>query len=178
MSLVSELNNIADELVECHTNLKNALIAKGVECSDTDKMSSLIDEVIYMKTINFGYGDMLTLCNSSFSTPLGDSSKLSDAYYHTFTINENLRKNINTYTISLELSHPSVNITNCTFTICDSAQNILHQIDIPAFRYNFSISVDLNCMPSDNKLGFYMYNANTTTGLTTNCVLSCDIKIT
>ena len=45
MSLVSELNNIADELVECHTNLKNNLIAKGVECSDTDKMSSLIDKV-------------------------------------------------------------------------------------------------------------------------------------
>ena len=45
MSLVSELNNIADELVECHTNLKNNLIAKGVECSEEDKMSSLIDKV-------------------------------------------------------------------------------------------------------------------------------------
>ena len=45
MSLVSELNNIADELVECHTNLKNNLIVKGVECSDNDKMSNLIDKV-------------------------------------------------------------------------------------------------------------------------------------
>ena len=45
MSLVSELNNIADELVKCHSSLKNNLIAKGVECSDSDKMSNLIDKV-------------------------------------------------------------------------------------------------------------------------------------
>ena len=177
-SLVDETTNIKDELIECHNNLKNNLIKKGVECSEDAKMSSLIDEVIYMKAVNFGYGDTLTICNSSFSTPLGDSSKLSDAYYHTFTINETLRKNINTYTISLELSHSAVNIKNCTFTICDSTQNILHQIDIPAFKYKFSISADLNCMPSDNKLGFYMYNANASARLITNCVLSCDIKIT
>ena len=44
-SLVDETTNIKDELVECHTNLKNNLIAKGVECSDNDKISSLIDKV-------------------------------------------------------------------------------------------------------------------------------------
>ena len=49
-SLVDETGNIKNELVECHTNLKNNLIAKGVECSDNDKMSSLIDKVNDLKT--------------------------------------------------------------------------------------------------------------------------------
>ena len=44
-NLVDETTNIKNELVECHTNLKNNLIEKGVECSDTDKMSSLIDKI-------------------------------------------------------------------------------------------------------------------------------------
>lgn len=44
-SLSTELNNMADELVQCHTNLKNNLIEKGVECSDADKMSNLIDKI-------------------------------------------------------------------------------------------------------------------------------------
>ena len=44
-SLVDETTNIKDELVECYTNLKNNLIKKGVECSDSDKMPNLIDKV-------------------------------------------------------------------------------------------------------------------------------------
>ena len=44
-SLVNETTNIKNELKTCHTNLKDNLISKGVECSDTDKMSSLIDKV-------------------------------------------------------------------------------------------------------------------------------------
>ena len=44
-SLVDETTNIKNELVECHSNLKNNLIAKGVECSEDDKMSSLIDKL-------------------------------------------------------------------------------------------------------------------------------------
>ena len=37
-SLVDETTNIKNELKECHSNLKNNLIEKGVECSDMDKM--------------------------------------------------------------------------------------------------------------------------------------------
>lgn len=44
-ALVDETTNIKNELVTCHTNLKNNLISKGVECSDSDKMSSLIDKI-------------------------------------------------------------------------------------------------------------------------------------
>ena len=43
--LVNETTNIKNELVTCHTNLKNSLIEKGVECSDTDKMSTLINKI-------------------------------------------------------------------------------------------------------------------------------------
>ena len=52
-SLVDETTNIKNELVTCHSNLKNNLIGKGVECSDTDKMLSLIEKVntITMKAV-------------------------------------------------------------------------------------------------------------------------------
>lgn len=72
MSLVSELNNIADELVECHTNLKNTLIAKGVECSDADKMSSLVNKVENIETgIKFSTGTITG--NFGSSTTAGNS---------------------------------------------------------------------------------------------------------
>ena len=44
-SLVDETTNIKNELVECYDNLKNNLIEKGVECSEDDKMLSLINRV-------------------------------------------------------------------------------------------------------------------------------------
>lgn len=43
--LVDETTNIKNELRTCHTNLKNNLIDKGVECSDTDKLLSLANKV-------------------------------------------------------------------------------------------------------------------------------------
>ena len=43
--LVDETTNIKNELKTCHTNLKNNLIEKGVECSDTDKLLRLANKV-------------------------------------------------------------------------------------------------------------------------------------
>ena len=43
--LVNETTNIKNELKTCHTNLKSNLIEKGVECSDTDKLLSLVGKV-------------------------------------------------------------------------------------------------------------------------------------
>lgn len=43
--LVDETTNIKNELKTCHTNLKTNLIDKGVECSDTDKLLSLVGKV-------------------------------------------------------------------------------------------------------------------------------------
>nr|DAO63374.1 MAG TPA: hypothetical protein [Caudoviricetes sp.] len=43
--LVDETTKIKNELKTCHTNLKNNLIDKGVECSNTDKLLSLANKV-------------------------------------------------------------------------------------------------------------------------------------
>ena len=43
--LVDETTNIKNELRTCHSNLKSNLIEKGVECSDTDKLLSLVGKV-------------------------------------------------------------------------------------------------------------------------------------
>ena len=43
--LVDETTNIKDEIITCHANLKTNLINKGVECSDTDKLLSLVGKV-------------------------------------------------------------------------------------------------------------------------------------
>ena len=48
-SLVDETSNIKNELDECHTNLKTNLVAKGVECSATDKMLNLINKINYIQ---------------------------------------------------------------------------------------------------------------------------------
>ena len=43
-SLVDEIINIKNEIVECHANLKNILIEKEVATSDTDKLTDLIEK--------------------------------------------------------------------------------------------------------------------------------------
>lgn len=43
--LVDETTKIKNELKTCHTNLKSNLIEKSVECSDTDKLLSLVGKV-------------------------------------------------------------------------------------------------------------------------------------
>ncbi|MGX4600237.1 hypothetical protein [Faecalimicrobium sp. JNUCC 81] len=44
-NLVDETTNIKNDLVTCHTNLKNNLISKGMEILDSDKIPSLINKV-------------------------------------------------------------------------------------------------------------------------------------
>lgn len=43
--LADETTNIKNELRTCHSNLKNNLIEKGVECSNTDKLLRLANKV-------------------------------------------------------------------------------------------------------------------------------------
>ena len=47
--LVNETTNIKNEIVTCHESLKSNLVKKGIECSNTDKMSSLIEKVDQIK---------------------------------------------------------------------------------------------------------------------------------
>ena len=64
-SLVDETTNIKNELKTCHSNLKNNLIAKDVECSDGDKISSLIDKVNKIKSYKIIDGDNCEVFSSS-----------------------------------------------------------------------------------------------------------------
>ena len=106
-SLVNETTNIKDELKTCHTNLKNNLIAKGVECSDTDKMSSLIDKITLIPSIplpikagndlNILYDEGRYGANSNYSMPV---MSFSDFKY------------FGSYRISLDYGCPSSHSTN------------------------------------------------------------------
>ena len=53
-NLVDETSNIKNELVRCHTDLKTNLIDKGVEVTDSDKMSNLISKVNSINTRKYG----------------------------------------------------------------------------------------------------------------------------
>ena len=49
--LVDETTNIKNELKTCHTNLKNNLANKGIECSNSDKLLTLVNKI---KNIELG----------------------------------------------------------------------------------------------------------------------------
>ena len=70
--LVNETSNIKDEIITCHANLKNNLIEKGVECSDTDKLLSLVGKVGEIETVKYATGrlyDGFSHYRSTSSTP-------------------------------------------------------------------------------------------------------------
>ena len=56
-SLVDETSSIKDELKACHSNLKNTLIEKGLDCSDNDKMIDLVEKVNETQYIK-GYNNL------------------------------------------------------------------------------------------------------------------------
>lgn len=89
-NLVDKTTNIKNELVECHSNLKNNLIEKGVECSDTDKMTSLIDKVDSLyKVFNNGVGDNYYLLKDKTKYTILPTDQLISTY--TFEIDGDFR---------------------------------------------------------------------------------------
>ena len=89
-TLVDETTNIKNELVICHSKLKNNLIGKGVECSDTDKMSSLINKVnsLYV-VVNNGVGDNYYIFRDKTKYITAPTEKLISTY--TFEIDGDFR---------------------------------------------------------------------------------------
>ena len=82
--LVDETTNIKNELKTCHTNLKNNLIEKGVECSDTDKLLSLANKVgeielgkKFIKGITYQNTD-----NSRFFNTVCESGHTKSSRFH------------------------------------------------------------------------------------------------
>ena len=96
-SLVNETTYIKNELVACHTNLKNTLIKKGVECSEDDKMSSLVDKINsigYKASIGntdaiYGYHGWVQFFNTSFASILDYTSKFDGAVTVQFGLRSN-----------------------------------------------------------------------------------------
>lgn len=95
-TLVDETTNIKNELINCRTNLKNNLIEKDVECSDIDKISSLIDKVNNIKGFKMVPGDTCSIPGfvsksnnttttmnvvTDFSITMGGNLRLSLCYW-------------------------------------------------------------------------------------------------
>ena len=79
--LVDETTNIKNDIVTCHTNLKNNLTEKGVECSDTDKMPILIEKIKNLRSEpEMIEGSKVTLLND---TTIYGSYYNSTPTYHT-----------------------------------------------------------------------------------------------
>ena len=109
-SLVDETSNIKDELVECHTNLKNNLIVKGVECSDNDKMSNLIDkieDIPISTTLIASENPIFSDYNVQRTVSTGTKRLEIFSYRSTF---------IGSVRFSMTVSSPSVDL-NCDFCI-------------------------------------------------------------
>lgn len=77
-NLVDETTNIKNELKTCHTNLKNNLVAKGVNPSNSDKISDLIGKIPSISTatkvvasdnIILDYTSSTTATQNSISVP-------------------------------------------------------------------------------------------------------------
>lgn len=85
-NLVDETTNIKNELITCHTNLKNNLIEKGVVCGNSDKLLSLVDKV---KKIELGKKWASGSINSSGSKTLfrkWNNSSDYNTYYITIPL--------------------------------------------------------------------------------------------
>ena len=75
----SKVSNIKDEINTIKNVFKNNLIAKGVECSEDDKMSSLIDKVNGISTRKYGCGFFKTVYSIP-KTTYGTGTNIASTY--------------------------------------------------------------------------------------------------
>ena len=114
-SLVDETTNIKNELVECHNNLKNNLIEKGVECSDTDKMPSLIDKVKnisnvppYIKQVVGKINGIPSSSASKFGNAVCVEDKIYRFYKNSLCIYDCVNDTYELETLDLDISESQV----------------------------------------------------------------------
>ena len=77
-NLVDETTNIKNELVECHTNLKNNLITKGIEAGSLDKLSVLVGKIKNITATYITAGDSISLYKDTKTYSL---SKITEYTY-------------------------------------------------------------------------------------------------
>lgn len=178
-NLVDETTSIKNELVECYSNLKNNLTEKGVECSDADKMSSLIDLIHLIPSIpypikpgndlNILYDTLIYDVNHDYSIPV---TSFSDFKY------------AGCYRISLEYGCPS------SHTIKIGIKHLRGSsvIRFEEFRSSYDNSYgskyakatyDFDNILKGDIIEFYCYHANTigTYFNIKNITISCEFKL-
>lgn len=149
MSLVSELNSVADELVECHTNLKNNLIEKGVEVSSGDKLRGLVDKIENISTTKnvVASDNVFYSCGTPFSCSISGGKRLCILQYPTF-FQGSIRcstkcsgYSIKT-TIEIEIIRDGVLVSTKSFVVSADSNNYLEKsIDLDGIQNNDIIMV-------------------------------------
>ena len=174
MSLVGELNNIADELVECYANLKNNLIAKGVECNEDDKMSSLIEKTnssLYAVSIT-GVGDNYYLKRDKTRYTIVGTNTLISTYEFNLSGDFRISASFQEYYSSgggrylAELYRNGQKVNSVEFLISNHTAG--------------SSFADILGVESGDELKFYArnyYNNNDYYGYLTEWNISCNVEI-
>ena len=147
-NLVDETTNIKNELVSCHSNLKNNLIKKGVKCSSTDKMPSLIDKIAGIVVVdNVIAGESIQLFNYTSSGSIRINK--NDVFKLTSSVNGSVKIKINyvcsgsgssTY-LSIDLTRNEDIISSKSFTVNKNGSYINIEYDLSEIQLNDVINI-------------------------------------
>ena len=172
-NLVDETTNIKNELVACHSNLKNNLVAKGVECSDSDKMSNLIDkinDIVMLKAVNVGTSTTLFYDNTSYSTP---SNSSTGTYYKVFNCKINTNLKVESRTISFILYTSGTNLEASAYITVNRGGNVVYTSEIlKSNNTSVGIEIDVLDLRNDDVIEFWLMH-----GLFGKAIIK-DIKVT
>ena len=157
-SLVDETTNIKNELKTCHTNLKNNLIEKGVECSDSDKMLALINKVIDIplekKWATGEYNETIHASTSGFR---GTAINMGLSFIPTtivVVINKYIMYSPYYYMLNVSLSSEHANSADNPFSVSTSSAGVTTKMYISDITQDsFSIYLHSKSQGSQNITG-------------------------
>ena len=168
-SLVDETTNIKNELVECHTNLKNNLIAKGVECSEDDKMSSLVDKIdSIVVSDNAIAGESIQLFNYTCDGTMRIGS--AGIFKLTSSVNGSVKIKINNVCSAVSsVTYLSIDLIRAESVVSSKSFNVTKYGSYVNIEYDLS-EVKLNDVISIYALG----SSNIVGGTSGGIIISCD----
>ena len=167
-SLVDETTNIKNELVSCHSNLKNNLIKKGVKCSSTDKMPSLIDKIAGIVVVdNVIAGESIQLFNYTSSGSIHINK--NDVFKLTSSVNGSVKIKINYVCsgagspayLSIDLTRNEDIVSSKSFTVNKYGSYINIEYDLSEIQLNDVINI-------------YASGSSVISGSNGGIVVSCD----
>ena len=172
MSLVSELNSVADDLKTCYDNLKNILVSKYVEFSSSDKLLDLINKIGELKiqtSIPIAGTDNLLYQYSDEVTNTTTSEKLMCEYLHEGS-DGTLKLSISLRGIANYYNYAVIRITrNGNKTIYTTLENTKNTYT------NYSCNIDVL---KDDKISVHIKSGtNGYAGDAKNLKITCDYLI-